>query len=86
MDGYSVTVHPTHDRLVVRSRGITVTTALLQPVGIWILHTPSAILVDWEISRMKLDGDSNASDASFEYRLFPRGLYFDWYEAVHRTV
>jgi len=29
---------------------------------------------------------SNASDASSEYGLFSRSLYFDGYEAVHRMV
>ena len=49
-------------------------------------HSLSAILVDWEISRMEPDGDSNASDASSEYGLAPRDFYFDGYEAVHWTV
>jgi len=40
-------------------------------------HPPSASSVDWEISRMQPDGDSNASDASSEYPLVSSDLYFD---------
>jgi len=39
MGGHSMTMHPTHHRVMMRSRGIIVSTALLQPDGIWILHT-----------------------------------------------
>jgi len=51
-----------------------------------VSHSPSAILVDWEISCVEPDGDSNASDASSEYGLVSRDRYFDGYEAVHRMA